>query len=76
MRTQTAFRLEENLVNELKKRAKAENRSLNNLVETILLDHVSSEKDAAFMTKWDKSLSGQELKNRLSKHIDNLPWEK
>lgn len=79
MRTQTAFRLEKNLLNQLKKRAQEENRSLNNLVETILLENVNpspSEKEIEFMAKWDTALSGKELKNRLSKHIDSLPWQK
>ncbi len=37
-RKQTAFRLREDLLNKIKEEAKKENRSINNYVETILLD--------------------------------------
>ena len=37
---QTAFRFDKDLINRLKVKAKKENRSLNNYVETILMDVV------------------------------------
>ena len=39
-RKQTAFRLNEDLLNRLKVAAKKENRSLNNFVESVLMDFV------------------------------------
>ena len=39
---QTAFRLSEGLINNLKQEAKKQNRSLNNLVETILIKHLKN----------------------------------
>jgi hypothetical protein len=41
---QTAFRLSEGLLNNLKQEAKNQNRSLNNLVETILTDKIKVKK--------------------------------
>jgi len=40
---QTAFRLDENLINRLKEEAKKANRSLSNYVECILMDSVYNE---------------------------------
>ena len=40
---QTAFRLNEDLLERLKARAKRENRSLNNYVEKVLMDNVYDE---------------------------------
>lgn len=42
-RKQTAFRLREDLLNKIKEEAKKENRSINNYVETILLDAIYRE---------------------------------
>ena len=42
-RVQTAFRFDEELIRRLKIRAKKENRSLNNYVETVLMDVVYDE---------------------------------
>ena len=42
-RKQTAFRLREDLLNKIKEEAKKENRSINNYVETILLDVIYRE---------------------------------
>ncbi|GHV31442.1 hypothetical protein FACS1894177_06080 [Bacteroidia bacterium] len=43
IKKQTAFRLNENLINRLKKDAKKANRSLSNYVECILMDSVYNE---------------------------------
>lgn len=42
-RKQTAFRLREDLLNKIKEEAKKGNRSVNNYVETILLDAIYRE---------------------------------
>jgi predicted HicB family RNase H-like nuclease len=38
-KSQTAFRLDQELMERLRKEARKQNRSINNLVETILLNH-------------------------------------
>jgi predicted HicB family RNase H-like nuclease len=43
MKKQTAFRLEGELLEQLSLLAQEENRSLNNYVETILLNHVKTQ---------------------------------
>ena len=43
-KVQTAFRLDTELLRRLKARAKKENRSLNNYVETVLMDIVYDER--------------------------------
>lgn len=47
MKIQTAFRLEEELLKDLKKLAKADNRSLNNYVEYHLSNLRKSQKQAS-----------------------------
>ena len=42
-RVQTAFRLEETLLNRLKRKAKSQNKSLNNYVEALLKEDVRDE---------------------------------
>jgi hypothetical protein len=42
---QLPVRIEEEQLNELKKLAKAENRSLSNYVDTLIKDHVKSKKN-------------------------------
>jgi hypothetical protein len=43
MKIQTAFRIEKDLLERLKVRAAAENRSLNNYVETVLAEEIGHE---------------------------------
>lgn len=76
MKAQTAFRLDESLLDLLRERAKKENRSLNNLVETILKKSVqNSEKSFDFKSARERSIAGNELKKNLLEYIDNLPWK-
>lgn len=61
MRVPASFRLKEELLQELKERAKAANRSLNNYVENILLDVMKTVK-----RKDEKTIS-PELQAKLDK---------
>ena len=49
VRKQTAFRLSEDLLNRLKTEAKRHNRSLNNLVESVLMAFVTNNTTLAAM---------------------------
>lgn len=76
MKAQTAFRLDESLLGLLRERAKKENRSLNNLVETILKKSVQNpEQSFDFKSARERSIAGNELKKNLLEYIDNLPWK-
>ena len=76
MKAQTAFRLDKNLLGQLRQRAKKENRSLNNLVETILKQSVQPAKESFdFKSAREDSITGEELKKNLLEYIDNLPWK-
>ena len=62
---QVAFRLNENLLDKLKSRAKMANRSLSNHVECILLDSVYNEPNDA--TRDDSLLSKEEFFKKIDK---------
>ena len=61
-KVQTAFRFEKELIRRLKIKAKKENRSLNNYVETILMDVVYDEPNEETMAAIDEVKSGKDLK--------------
>lgn len=75
-RKQTAFRLRTDLLDRLKVAAKKENRSLNNYVESVLLDAVyrePNEKTLAAMkdAKENKNLETLDLDN-FEKYVESL----
>ena len=58
---QTAFRFDQDLINRLKIKAKKENRSLNNYVETILMDVVYDEPNEETVAAIEEVRSGKPL---------------
>ncbi len=60
-KVQTAFRFEKELIRRLKIKAKKENRSLNNYVETILMDVVYDEPNEETVAAINEVKSGKEL---------------
>ena len=60
-KVQTAFRFDKELIRRLKIKAKKENRSLNNYVETILMDVVYDEPNEETMAAIDEVKSGKDL---------------
>lgn len=60
-RERTAFRLRKDLLNKLKKEAKLENRSVNNFVETILLEAMFREPSDTTLEAMREVESGVEL---------------
>lgn len=75
-RKQTAFRLRTDLLDRLKVAAKKENRSLNNFVESVLLDAVYREPNEETLTamkdaKGNGNLETLELDN-FEKYVESL----
>lgn len=75
-RKQTAFRLRTDLLDRLKVAAKKENRSLNNYVESVLLDAVYREPNEETLTamkdaKENGNLETLDLDN-FEKYVDSL----
>lgn len=75
-RKQTAFRLRTDLLDRLKVAAKKENRSLNNFVESVLLDAVYREPNEETLTamkdaKENGNLETLDLDN-FEKYVDSL----
>ena len=60
-KVQTAFRFDKELIRRLKIKAKKENRSLNNYVETVLMDVVYDEPNEETMAAIDEVKSGKDL---------------
>ena len=61
VRERTAFRLRKDLMAKIKKVAKIENRSVNNYVETLLLDAVYREPNEETLAAMREVESGEEL---------------
>ena len=75
-RKQTAFRLRTDLLDRLKVAAKKENRSLNNYVESVLLDAVYREPNEETLAamkdaKENKNLETLDL-NNFEKYVESL----
>lgn len=68
-KVQTAFRLNKDLIYRLKMKAKKENRSLNNYVETVLMDIVYNEPNDETIAAIEEARSGNQM-NKLD--VDNL----
>ena len=60
-KVQTAFRFDKELIRRLKIKAKQENRSLNNYVETVLMDVVYDEPNAETVEAIREVRSGKNL---------------
>jgi len=60
-RTQTAFRLRSDLLKKLKEDARRENRSLNNYVESVLMDVVSRQPNDTTLAAMKEVQSGKAL---------------
>lgn len=62
MKIQTAFRLEKELVDQLKKEAKKEQRSLNNYVEYLLSQYVEKQPNEDTIKAIQEALNNEDLK--------------
>ena len=60
-RKQTAFRLRKDLLERLKIEARKENRSLNNYVESVLLDAVYREPNEETLAAMEEARDGKDL---------------
>jgi len=70
LRVPASFRFQASLLDELKAKAKASNRSLNNYVECLLMDilGVSDKENELIITP--------ELQKKLKRHVMNIRMEK
>ena len=68
-KVQTAFRFDKELIRRLKIKAKKENRSLNNYVETVLMDIVYDEPNEDTVAAIQEVRSGKKLEKL---DVDNL----
>lgn len=62
-KVQTAFRFDKELIRRLKIKAKQENRSLNNYVETVLMDAVYDEPNEETIEAIREARSGKNLEH-------------
>ena len=60
-RRQTSFRLREDLLNRIKKEADKENRSLNNYVESLLMDAIYRKPNTTTLEALREAQSGKNL---------------
>lgn len=60
-RTQTSFRLSNDLIDKLREEAKKHNRSLNNLVESVLLAFVSHQPNATTIAAMREAETSNDL---------------
>ena len=71
-RKQTAFRLREDLLNKLKIAARKENRSLNNYVESVLMDVVYRTPNAETLSAMSDARSNENLKEVDPSSLDSF----
>lgn len=71
-KVQTAFRFDKELIRRLKIKAKRENRSLNNYVETILMDVVYDEPNKETIEAIREARSGRDLERLDPDKFDDL----
>ena len=67
---QTSFRLREDLLQILHQKARMENRSLNNFVESVLMDVMYSKPNKKTLEAMKEAESGVELDTLDMKHFD------
>lgn len=76
VKVQTAFRLSKELIDRLKVKAQKENRSLNNYVETVLMDIAYDEPNEDTVLAIKEARSGKELEkldvNKLEDFVAEL----
>ncbi len=72
VKVQTAFRFDRELVKRLKICAKRQNRSLNNFVETVLMDIVYHEPNDTTIAAIDEARSTKQLERLDLKRFDEL----
>ena len=71
-RKQTAFRLREDLLNKLKIAARRENRSLNNYVESVLMDVVYRTPNAETLSAMSDARSNENLREVDPSSLDSF----
>ena len=71
IRRPTSFRLREDLLDGLRRNAKRENRTLNNYVESILLDIVYREPNDVTKAALEEAMSGKN-KNKVYDSVEEL----
>ena len=74
LKVQTAFRLEKDLVDQLKEKAKINKRSLNNYVEFILSKVVEKQPNALTLEALEEAANSTELKpiEDIDKFLDSI----
>ena len=75
MKVQTAFRLSKELIDRLKVKAQKENRSLNNYVETVLMDIAYDEPNEDTVLAIKEARSGKELEKLDVNKLEDLVAE-
>ena len=71
-RKQTAFRLSTSLLNKLKEAADRENRSLNNYVESVLMDAVFSNPNKLTLAAMKEARENRDLETLDVNNLDSL----
>ena len=71
-RKQTAFRLSTNLLNKLREAAERENRSLNNYVESVLMDAVFSNPNKLTLAAMKEARENRDLETLDVNSLDSL----
>ena len=71
-RKQTAFRLSTSLLNKLKEAAERENRSLNNYVESVLMDAVFSNPNKLTLAAMKEARENRDLETLDVNNLDSV----
>ena len=71
-RKQTAFRLSTSLLNKLREAADRENRSLNNYVESVLMDAVNSNPNKLTLAAMKEARENRELETLDVNNLDSV----
>lgn len=72
LRIPASFRLNAELLNKLKERAKASNRSLNNFVESVLMNAVADSPNDETLQAMNEARTGKELKSVDTSSLDTF----
>jgi len=71
-RKQTAFRLSTSLLNKLREAAESENRSLNNYVESVLMDAVFSNPNKLTLAAMKEARENRDLETLDANNLDSV----
>ena len=71
-RKQTAFRLSTSLLNKLREAADRENRSLNNYVESVLMDAVSSNPNKMTLAAMKEARENRDLETLDADNLESM----